>query len=506
MRRIISLVAFTGLFLQCAFAQMGSKIQVLGAKTFEYDQRNSSKVRKLIGDVKLKQDNTLLFCDSAYQYEETNFVEAFSNVHIQLNDTVHIYGDYLQFDGNQKKARVERNVRMNDRTMQLVSNEIDYDLNNANAYYSTGGKITNNNSVLVSKYGFYNTRQKVFFFKKDVELTTTDYTIVSDTLKQNTNSNTTYFLGATTITNKRDTIYCENGWYDNNRDVAMFSKNAKLSNADKELYADSIYYMRRQDYGKGFRNITLIDKPNAVELHGHFGEFFGKRKQSYVTNKAYAKKMLDKDSMYLLADTIFSYQRDTLSGQEQLIKAYRKAQILKFDIQSVCDSLVYNYKDSTIKLFYDPIMWSGNNQITSDTIVLFLNNNKLDSFYLLSRAFMVSRESAKDFSQVKGKWMRGQFEDNRFKYLHVYGNGQSIFYAKDDKDSSYLGVNVIDCSEMEFFFAQNRIQRSNFITQPNAIFYPLHALKPEELKLKGFSWLVNQRPTLKSTAKYFLKN
>jgi lipopolysaccharide export system protein LptA len=506
MRRIISWIVLMGISFQWASAQTGSKIQVIGAKTFEFDQMNARKVRKLIGDVRLKQDNTLLFCDSAYQYEETNFVEAFSNVHIQMNDTVHIYGDYLQFDGNQKKARVERNVRMNDRSMQLVSNEIDYDLNNANAYYSTGGKITNGNSVLVSKYGFYNTHQKVFFFKKDVVLTTTEYTIVSDTLRQNTNTNTTYFLGATTITNKRDTIYCENGWYDNNRDIAMFSKNAKLSNAEKQLYADSIYYMRKQEYGKGYRNIILIDRPNAVELHGQFGEFFGKSKQSYVTDKAYAKKMMNRDSMYLLADTIFSYQRDTLTGQEQLIKAYRKAQIVKPDIQSVCDSLVYRYKDSTIKLYSEPIMWSGNNQITADTIVMYLNNNKLDSFYLLNNAFMVSRESAKDFSQVKGKWMKGQFEDNRFKYLHVFGNGQSIFYAKDDKDNTYLGVNVIDCSEMEFFFDQNRINRSNFITQPNAIFYPLHALKPEELRLKGFSWRVNQRPTAKSLSKYFLKN
>jgi lipopolysaccharide export system protein LptA len=505
MRNIILGIILSG-FSLCVIAQPASKIQVIGAKTFEFEQHNDVKVRKLIGGVRLKQDNTILSCDSAYQYEDTNFVEAFNNVHIQMNDTVHVYGDYLQYDGNNKKAKMQRNVRMNDPSMRLVSTELDYDLSNGNAFYTNGGKITNNNSVLTSKSGYYNTKNKVFFFKKDVVLTSPDYVIFSDTLRQNTNSNTSYFLGATTITNRKDTIYCENGWYDNNRDIAMFSKNARLSNDSKELYADSIYYIRKQEYGKAYRNIKLIDRKNAIELHGHFGEFFGKKNQSYVTQRAFAKKMLQKDSMYLLADTIFSFQKDTVTGQEQLVKAFHNAQILKLDIQSVCDSLVYRYNDSTISLFKDPILWSGNNQITADTMVLYLNNNKLDSFYLLNNAFMISREAAKEYNQVKGKWMKGQFEDNAFKYLHVFGNGQSIFYAKDDKDSSYLGVNVIDCSEMEFFFTENHLKRSNFITQPNAIFYPLNTLKPEELKLKGFSWRIKQRPTVKNTIKYFSKS
>jgi lipopolysaccharide export system protein LptA len=505
MRNTILLVLFI-CFSLILKAQKGSKIEVLGAKTFEFNQHNSTKIRKLIGNVRLKQDNTLLFCDSAYQYEETNFVEAFSNVHIQMNDTVHIYGDYLKFNGNDKKARVERNVRMNDNTMQLVSNEIDFDINNNNAYYTTGGKITNNNSILTSKYGYYNTQNKIFSFKKDVVVTTPEYVIKSDTLKQHTKQNTTYFLGPTTITNKKDSIYCENGWYDNVRDIAMFSKNARLNNVEKELFADSIYYLQKINYGKAYRNILLIDKINNVEIRGNFGEFIGKSKRSYITKKAIAKKMLEKDSMYLTADTIFSYQEDTITGQEQMVKAYYHAQILKLDIQAVSDSLVYRYSDSTITLFHNPIMWSGNNQITSDTIVLFLNNNKLDSFNLLNNAFMISREAAKEFSQVKGKWMSGRFEESKFKYLHVFGNAQSIFYAKDDKDSSYLGVNVIDCSEIEFFFKQNKIDRTNFINQPNATFYQLNALKPEELKLKGFNWRIKQRPSIKSVTQYLTKN
>jgi hypothetical protein len=249
----------------------------------------------------------------------------------------------------------------------------------------------------------------------------------------------------------------------------------------------------------------LTDYINKIELNGDFGEFFGKKNQSYLTQRAYAKKMLQNDSMYLFADTLFSYQKDSITQQRQLVKAYRNAKILKWDMQSVSDSLVYKYDDSTITLYHSPILWSGQNQITSDTIQMFLNNNKIDSFYLLNNAFMISKETSKHFNQVKGKYMKGLLEESKFKYLRVYGNGQSIFYAKEEKDSSYIGVNVIDCSEMEFFFESNKIHKSNFITQPDATFYPINQLKPEELKLKGYRWMNSSRPTIKSVWNYLVK-
>ncbi|MFN5883788.1 MAG: hypothetical protein ACK445_00490, partial [Bacteroidota bacterium] len=178
--------------------------------------------------------------------------------------------------------------------------------------------------------------------------------------------------------------------------------------------------------------------------------------------------------------------------QPQMIKAYYHTKVYKNDLQAVCDSMVYNTDDSVITLYNKPVLWSGLNQITADTILLFVRKQQLDSFYLNNNAFMVSRLAAKEFNQVKGKNMKGMFESNKMKYLRVYGNGQSIYYATED--SAALGVNVISCSEMEFSFKQNKIYRSNFITQPDAVFYPLNELKPEELRLKGFSWKQAQRP------------
>jgi lipopolysaccharide export system protein LptA len=483
--------------LQCivvfGFAQKTARVEIVSANSLEYDQRATGKVKKLIGNVQLKQEKTLLFCDSAYLFEETNYVEAYRNVRINHNDSVYLYGDMLKYNGNDKIARLEKNVRMNDKNMTLTCNELDFDMNANKANYTSGGKIVSTQNTLTSQVGYYFTNSKEFYYRKNVVLTNPDYTMTCDTLRYNTASRTSYFYGPTTIVSDSDRIYCENGWYNTEKEVAQFTKNAEITSKSSKLKADSIYYERKVQFGRANRNIELTDTTNKIVVYGDYAELIGKEKRSFVTLHAVAKKLLENDSMYLFADTIFSYQKT--EQQKQLVKAYYHAKVLKTDIQAVCDSLVYNNDDSTITLYHDPVMWSGQNQITSDTIVLFMNNNKLDSFDLDNNAFVISREGAKEYNQVKGKNMKGYVKENKISYIRVFGNGQSIYYANED--SAYIGVNVVNCSEMEFYFNNNRIDKGKFITSPDAIFYTLDEMKPEELRLKGFKWLNKRRPTLK---------
>jgi hypothetical protein len=233
---------------------------------------------------------------------------------------------------------------------------------------------------------------------------------------------------------------------------------------------------------------------NKIIVYGGYGELSGKQNRSFVTLQPIAKQMLDKDSMYLFADTIFSSGNATTG--KKTVKAYYHARIYKTDLQAIADSLVYKGGDSLIMLYHEPVMWSGYNQITADTIVLAMNNNRLDSFYLRNNAFIASREGAREFNQVKGRNMKGYFADNKIRYMVVAGNGQSVYYVRD-ADSTYLGVNVTDCSEMEFYFTNNRMDKGSFITAPEAIMYNLKEVKPEELRLRGFKWLGRARPDVR---------
>jgi hypothetical protein len=162
-------------------------------------------------------------------------------------------------------------------------------------------------------------------------------------------------------------------------------------------------------------------------------------------------------------------------------------------MQVICDSLVYLKSDSLMTLYHKPVLWNDMNQVTGDTIVFYLNNRKLDSMDIKNNAFVISQETSRHYNQVKGRNMKAYFKAGKISYIQVYGNGQSIYYAKED--SAYIGVNVIDCSEMAFSFELGKMNTAKFITQPDATFYPIADMSPEELRLKGFVWRKKAKPT-----------
>jgi hypothetical protein len=47
------------------YAQQKGKVEILGANSFEYLKTGNTNISKLIGNVRLKQEDTYMNCDSA---------------------------------------------------------------------------------------------------------------------------------------------------------------------------------------------------------------------------------------------------------------------------------------------------------------------------------------------------------------------------------------------------------------------------------------------------------
>lgn len=469
----------------------GKQIQIVNANTFELGERNGGKLKKLIGDVQLKQNNTLMYCDSAYLFDETNFVEAYGHVRINHQDSVTFYGDFLKYDGNNRVAALQRNVSMVDQSATLTANELVFDLAKSKVSYSTGGKLVSDQNVLTSRYGYYLTSSKELFFYKQVKLINPEFELIGDSLKYNTNNKMATFNGNTIISSSTDTVYCTAGNYNTEKQSGILLKRARVRSGENTLIADTIYYNRKLSYSKALGDVIIIDSINKSNIFGNVAELFGKENRSYVTNEALVVSMMDNDTIMISADSILTFKQHG-NQKKDFIKAYAQVKIYRSDIQAICDSLVYIKQDSSMVLYKKPVLWSGVNQISGDTITFFINNKKLDSMYVNTNAFVISKENAKHFNQVRGKNIKGFFNKGKIDFIFVYGNGQSIYYAKED--SAYIGVNVIDCSEMKFKFMNGKIATTRFITMPTANFYPIEQLKPEELRLKGFKWQEAKRP------------
>ena len=213
-------------------------------------------------------------CDSAWYYYKENRFLAFDNIYINQGDSIHLNGDRLLYNGQNKVAVVKENITLKDRNMKLTTNEIHYDLESNIASYFNGAKIINNKNILKSTKGDYLSKQKLVIFKQNVTLDNPEYIIECDTLHFNTLNEVAYFFGPTTITADQNLIYCENGWYNTINDQSQFNKNAYLWSDHQKLSGDSLYYNRIKGYGLALQNIEIIDTLNNYSIFGNKAEFF----------------------------------------------------------------------------------------------------------------------------------------------------------------------------------------------------------------------------------------
>ncbi|MCB0804160.1 MAG: OstA-like protein, partial [Bacteroidales bacterium] len=198
--KLTLIVFFSFMYTLFVSAQKPAKIKLLRADDLRYDKKLGNKVQRLIGDVMLQHDSTILYADSAYLYELTNSFKGFGNVRIKASDTLNIYSDLLDYNGNTKIAELEYNVRLEDPRATLYTDHLWYDRNSKIAYYLTGGRIVDSANVLTSKRGYYYTDSSKAYFRYDVELENEKYVMNTDTMLYYTDTEISYFLGPTYIT------------------------------------------------------------------------------------------------------------------------------------------------------------------------------------------------------------------------------------------------------------------------------------------------------------------
>lgn len=299
------------LFPFSVLAQQKTKITVDSWTNTRVDaKKNISYLRNPV----FRQDNATLTCDSAVFYITENVFDAFKNVHINQGDTVNIYSDFLNYNGNTKIAHLTENVRMIDRQSVLTTNILDYNMATKIGTYITGGKIVTKDATITSKNGYYFSNSRDAYFRYDVKVVTPESVITSDTLRYNTLTNWSYFYGPTNIKGKDDNLYTENGAYNTKTQFAYFGKKNLYTMGAKSLKGDSLYYDGIAGYGKAVRNIVFKDTTDKTVMYGHLGFYYKKDERTLVTKNPYlglgtadsimVNNKLQPDSLWMGADTL----------------------------------------------------------------------------------------------------------------------------------------------------------------------------------------------------------
>lgn len=466
------------------------KVHLLNADSLTFDAAMSDQYRVLHGNVTFRKDSMYMYCDSAYFYQENNSLDAFGNVRMEQGDTLLIYGDVLYYDGKEQLARLRHNVRMINRNVTLYTDSLNYDMSEELGYYMVGGTIVDEENELSSVYGEYSVSSKDAVFNYEVVLTNEDYIIYSDTLKYNTDTKVSYLFGPSTIVSDSNTIYTTNGWYDTKTDHAMLLDRSELRGDQKMLTGDTLYYDRRAGIGEAYGNMFMIDSAQSVILEGQYGFYNELTEYTFATDSARVLEFSRQDTLYMHADSLISFSD---ADSMHIIRAYYGVRFYRVNAQGVCDSLQYLERDSTLTMYDDPVIWSGNQQIFGDTIKMFFNDSTIDWAHVINSAFATQHKEGKYYDQMEGNEILAFFDNNEMRRIETKGNVMAIFYPQES-DSSLIGMLNSNASFLNIYLKNNEMERMIMWPQVQGKMYPIEMLTPDLLFLSRYIWYGDKRP------------
>ena len=235
---------------------------------------------------------------------------------------------------------------------------------------------------------------------------------------------------------------------------------------------------------------------------------FKEKDSLFITKRALAITVQEKDSVYIHADKIMV----TGKTDNRIIKAYYNAKIFKSDLSGKSDSIHSDQNTGVTKLLnlptlssgdkfsviQKPILWNLGNQMTGDTIHLLSNKEteKIDSLLVFDNAFIISKDtiSKNGYNQISGKRLVGLFdEENRLKQVDVTKNAESIFYARNDKQE-LIGIDKSKSGSITILFDDGDIDEYTRYNQIDGNLYPESKFPEKERILKGFDWREEERP------------
>ncbi|WP_297336833.1 OstA-like protein [Algoriphagus sp.] len=451
--------------------------------------------QRLYGDVKMKNQSTLINCDSAHFYRAQNVAKLYGRVFIEnLEDSVTTRSAYADYNGNTKLAKLRTNVVMTNGETSLYTDYLDFDRAANVAVYFNEGKVVDTTNVLTSVKGRYEVNLERITFNEEVILVNPDYTMKTNHLVYMTIPKTAETKGLTNlIAEDGTTLDAQRGSFYHTQTKQFRFFEGVVDTENSRVKADELIYRELDAYYEGKGRVAVLNKEREVEIFGDVGNYWEDRGYSRVYGNALVRKYFEKDTLFMISDTLISQDKE--GDSLRFLKAFRSINLIKSDLSGIADSLVYNYADSSIQLFNDPVIWNQRNQISADSMVFYLVNEELERAIMKEKVFSVMTDTLANFNQMKGRKMTAFFGEGEIRQLFIEGNGESLYYALEG-DTLNQGINRTLSATIRLNFQDGAVRRVNYGVKPDGRFIPIQDTDEKSTRLEGFQWREEEKPRM----------
>ena len=504
------------------------------------------------GSVKFRHGGMWMFCDSAYYYPNQNSLIAFGHVEMTQGDTLFVYADKLNYDGNSKnailtKGRSRSNVLLKNRNVSLTTDSLTYNLTSRIGKYETGGKLTDQVNDLTSQYGEYSTSTKIARFQWDVVLINRrdKYRLTTEELEYNTRTHIADLQSRTLIEGATDTIVASSGTYNTLTDHAELTSRSLIKHRDDKnnlitLEGDLITYDKLSRISRAFSTTTpmvITDTARKVTLIGGYGEYNDVTQVAFATKYPLLIEYSRPDTIFLRADTIMSFieqftpmtintridsvevaadelDEEPIEGELRILKkigvkvndtiygepkdvhlalGIHNGRFFNSQIQGIADSLIFREQDSMLYMIKKPIVWSGERQVYGNRINVHFNDSTSDWAELPEYGMLAEHIEEDFYQQLTGAYMMAYFEDQNLKRLEVEGSVKAILLPQEN-DSSYNKLVHAESSFLTIDMDGKDLRHLKMWPEVSGSVVPLFNIKRDQKRLDSFYWFDDLRP------------
>ncbi len=415
------------------FAQESNEpITVIGNELMGREE-NGAPVREVIGNVILRQGNVVITCNRAIQYLTQNNARLIGNV-VVTQDTLTIKTPEGLYFGNEKRAYSDKGVILNDKKVVLTASIGEYFFKENKAHFTRNVRLDDTSSILTS--------DELLYFRRE------------------------------------------------NKAIAI--RNVKIVDVDHTIYADSLVHLRQDKITYGFNNIKIITTKDGSTIWGdHIEDYRGKE-----------YSIIDKNPLLMQIDSVYDNSKTKLTSIDTLIikakkmeayrdttnrfMAYDSVKIVRGEFASKNEITIYDRRREKITTYKKasvsdkPVLWYENSQLTGDSIIVRLNDKKINQIDVVGKGLVISQNEKYPlrYDQIDGSRMKLWFADNELQKTEVFDNVLSFYYMYDSEEPN--GLVKASALNAQIDFKNKKIDKVRLFGDPKSEFHPEVLVKGNE--------------------------
>ena len=469
------------------------RVEIIGADELTGAVENGASVRRLVGNVRLRQEQTRLRARRATQYPGRDEILFVGDVLI-VEEGDSLRADRVLYDTRQKIGRARGRMRLSDGEVVITGPSGRYFADEKRATFEEGVTLVDSASVLTSLTGEYFTDEKRAEFAGDVRLVQRRSVLEADSV--------TYYRDRD-VSRARGHVVIERFGDEDDEDAAP-PDTARFLMLPSDTAAANTAATDTLDVRRLPPGVTPADTLRRTLLFGDYAFNDEEAGFSRVDGRALLVR-LEADSASAPVDTLLLRARsleNTRADSLERLVALRDVEIWQRDLAAVADSAVYDQRRlpeaperEETRLFQAPMAWTPDQgQLSGDTLRITARARQVDSLFAFQSAFAAQQDTLLDrIQQLRGRRLVGLFARDTLRKITVGPNAEAIrFLANGEQEAN--GAVEVSSDSMYFFFEKGQLERMLGTSGIEGVQYPESSI-PSPFQLDGYVWVPDEKPT-----------